>query len=176
MNYDFEDKAQQSVIRQIVEDVGMCGCGSVGKWELIHMILDRAGSGESRKSLYEPIADDCGSRPTELIAHLMDGGRMALLDHGTSIGGSWLSDRGKALLAFFSLYGDHDENWPEWVWIFDGEEPKRSARDSGHRAFGMMLEALEAFVTAHERCLQLEKTDVALRMAKAAIAVAKGQG
>lgn len=38
-----------------------------------------------------------------------------------------------------------------------------------------MLEALESFVTAHERCLQLEKTDVALRMAKAAIAAARGE-
>lgn len=38
-----------------------------------------------------------------------------------------------------------------------------------------MLEALKAFVEAHEKCLQLEKTDVALRMAKSAIAAAEGR-
>lgn len=38
-----------------------------------------------------------------------------------------------------------------------------------------LLEACEAFVEAWEKCLQLEKTDVALRMAKDAIAKAKGE-
>ena len=37
-----------------------------------------------------------------------------------------------------------------------------------------LLEACEAFVEAWEKSLQLEKTDVALRMAKAAIRKAKG--
>jgi len=37
-----------------------------------------------------------------------------------------------------------------------------------------LLEACEAFVVAWEKSLQLEKTDVALRMAKAAIAKARG--
>ena len=37
-----------------------------------------------------------------------------------------------------------------------------------------LLAACEAFVTAHEKSHQLEKTDVAVRKAKAAIAKAKG--
>jgi len=36
-----------------------------------------------------------------------------------------------------------------------------------------LLEACKAFVIAWEKCLQLEKTDIALRMAKAAIAKAE---
>ena len=38
-----------------------------------------------------------------------------------------------------------------------------------------MYEALKAFVAAHEKSLQLEKTDVALRLSKAAIAKAEGK-
>ena len=38
-----------------------------------------------------------------------------------------------------------------------------------------LLAACEAFVEAWEKCLQLEKTDVALQMAKAAIAKVKGE-
>lgn len=38
----------------------------------------------------------------------------------------------------------------------------------------MLLEACIAFVTAYEKSLQLEKTDVALMLAKNAIAKAKG--
>ncbi|MEN6532148.1 MAG: hypothetical protein ABFD89_00700 [Bryobacteraceae bacterium] len=38
-----------------------------------------------------------------------------------------------------------------------------------------MLAALRAFVTAWDECLQLEKTDVALRLARAAIAKAEGK-
>lgn len=37
-----------------------------------------------------------------------------------------------------------------------------------------LLAACEAFVAAWEKCLQLEKTDVALEMARAAIAKARG--
>lgn len=38
-----------------------------------------------------------------------------------------------------------------------------------------MIEALEAFITAWEQSRQLEKTDVALRLAKAAIAKVRGE-
>lgn len=38
-----------------------------------------------------------------------------------------------------------------------------------------LLEACQAFVEAWEKCLQLEKTDTALRLAKAAIAKAGGE-
>lgn len=38
-----------------------------------------------------------------------------------------------------------------------------------------LLEACQAFVTAYEKSLQLEKTDTALRLAKAAIAKANGE-
>lgn len=39
-----------------------------------------------------------------------------------------------------------------------------------------LLEALKAFIVAWDKSLQLEKTDVALKLARAAIAKAEGKG
>ena len=61
-----------------------------------------------------------------------------------------------------------------WMWWYcQGEDgPKEGYNPIVADAAPALLAACEAFVRAWEKSLQLEKTDVALRMAKAAIAAA----
>lgn len=76
---------------------------------------------------------------------------------------------------------DHSDGWtiqtkPEGVGyciaMQYGDSPKENAILLS--AAPDLLAAAKAFVEAWDKCLQLEKTDVALRLARAAIAKAEG--
>jgi hypothetical protein len=60
------------------------------------------------------------------------------------------------------------------VWFLGNDEHLANAQLIA--AAQDLLEACEAFVEAYEKSLQLEKTDVAVRLAKVAIAKATGNG
>jgi len=63
-----------------------------------------------------------------------------------------------------------NEHWARFA------ERKQQANMAIIAAAPDLLEACEAFVVAWEKSLQLEKTDVALDMARAAIAKAQSEG
>ena len=70
--------------------MGGCGCGSSEElqemaWKVFKLFAD--GSGE-RWTIYDKLE-------YEAIAHWLDS--LELIEHGTSIGGSWLSEEGKKL-------------------------------------------------------------------------------
>ena len=52
-----------------------------------------------------------GSGYDFLLLYFMDAA--GLLEHGGSVGGSWLSDKGKAVLAFLEHYGTDPDEWPD---------------------------------------------------------------
>jgi len=107
----YGDKLKQREIRHILDDVGFCGCGSSDKYEILKGLLERAVVGGR---FDEPLGDAFSGRAVEFIADVMSSSHWDLLDHGTSLGGSWLTERGKVLLQFFQDFGANAEGWPGW--------------------------------------------------------------
>lgn len=50
----------------------------------------------------------------EFIADVMSSSHWDLLEHGTGIGYSWLTEKGAKLLQFFGDFGSNSDKWPEW--------------------------------------------------------------
>ncbi len=109
---DYEDKKTQQYFRHLLSDkIKLCGCGSVDKYGILLAMLERAEAKGDKGSFYEPW-QDIGGGGVEFIAHVMDG--WGLLEHGTSIGNSWLTDDGKALLEFLRKFGTDTDGWLMW--------------------------------------------------------------
>lgn len=92
---------------KILRSLGFCSCGSDEKWEIVKLILERA---DKKASMYDE-ASDASSRWVEFAAHVLDG--RGLLEHGMSIGRSWLTNDGEELLAFLREHGNDGDKWPE---------------------------------------------------------------
>lgn len=116
---DYNDKKQQQKIRHIFHAMDLCGCGTPGQYAIIHAMLECSATFHSGvdpntvPSFYNPMNDIPGNA-VELIAKVMDSSSWGLLEHGCSIGGASLTERGKALLHFFRTFGDDTDAWPEW--------------------------------------------------------------
>ena len=69
----------------------ICGCGS-GEWAKVVLdVLEAAALSKTR--------DWIGEDPVrELVAHVLGSFRVDLLEHGTSVYGSWLTEKGKTAL------------------------------------------------------------------------------
>lgn len=107
-----------SPIAAIIERMGMCGCGSDAKWEAVRNVLRFAQARALQK--FEDDNDPYG----ELILHILDNKK--LLDHGTNISGSWLTDDGILLLRFLENHGCDSDNWPDLVRDELGYMPKET--------------------------------------------------
>lgn len=122
---DYANKAYQRRMRHALNDqIQMCGCGTVEhKWPLLLAMLERAEDHKTRGYFYDAMGD-IPPRAVEFIAHAMDG--WGLLEHGTSIGGAWLTQDGSEVLAFLREFGTDDGTaiggiWPDW-WCSCGVE------------------------------------------------------
>lgn len=105
-------KVQQRYRHLLNDDIRMCGCGSETKWHIIKMFLERSEHAEEgRESFYQPMGEICGEA-VEFIAHVLDG--WGLLEHGSSIGWAWPTQKGRDVLAFLREYGTDSNKWPEW--------------------------------------------------------------
>ncbi len=91
-------------------EIGLCGCGSSSKWDVILSVLERAA--DESHSFYEPIGN-APSAWVEVLAMFLDAA--GFLEHGTGIGWAWLTPKGNAVLGFLRHYGTADEKWPEDV-------------------------------------------------------------
>jgi hypothetical protein len=75
--------------------LGGCGCGSGNSFgENVLELLNYFGTPHQQRDMTEVNPYDGGTY--ELLAHWMDS--KDLLEHGSSIGGSWLAERGKEIL------------------------------------------------------------------------------
>lgn len=103
---------QQRELRHILSgNVKFCGCGSdESKWALLKKLLERAEDAKG-PSFYEPL-DDIPGYAVEFMAHALDG--WGLLEHGSSIGYCWLTDKGKKVLAWIRANGVDSDTWPEF--------------------------------------------------------------
>ncbi len=73
--------------------MGACGCGTgVAPYRAVEILenFKKEYTDKTRFDVYDNLAD-------EVIAHWLD--KVGLLDHGGSIGGSWITDKGKEVLA-----------------------------------------------------------------------------
>lgn len=73
--------------------MGGCGCGSADELAMKSAVLLREIADKSDPTRCAIYQDEC----SELIAHWFDS--VELTEHGTSIGGSWLTPKGLATLA-----------------------------------------------------------------------------
>lgn len=107
----------------IVSRIGICDCGAGDGWMLIRDLLRRARdrmSGESKLSFYDPMHIHYREAPAlipaeavEVLAKWLDSYQCGLLDHGTGIGGAFLTRDGELLLRFLDECGTNSNLWPE---------------------------------------------------------------
>lgn len=93
-----------------------CGCGlPESAWEIVLRLLGYFGTPHEDRNLDEFRDEDY------LAAYVID--HCGLIEHGTSIGGSWLTDDGKEALRFLRKHGVEWGDLPgaeefvgRWVW------------------------------------------------------------
>lgn len=107
---EYEDKAKQREIRHIFQDMELCGCGTGVVYGIVYSLLKLVDAGGS---FYGQVGDLCDSA-VEFVLHVMNSKKWGLLEHGSSIYGSWLTPKGKVLLKFFENFGDNSSEWPSW--------------------------------------------------------------
>ena len=108
-------------VREIIERMKLCGCGTDAAWEIVSFLLERGNRDEvgwlADKGFYSS-ADDASEKWVEFGAKVLGG--WDLLEHGGGIGGAWLTDDGKLLLRFLRDFGleghDMEENTGHPLW------------------------------------------------------------
>ena len=89
------------------DQIGLCGCGSPG--EVHQFLLDCMSATKETSDIldYEKIKDLIKANPdtvTQLVLHFLDS--RDLTEHGGSVWGSWLTDRGKQVLEIGAMKDD----------------------------------------------------------------------
>lgn len=110
-------------VREIIRSVNLCSCGSDSQWECVLEILVEAEK-HTENGFYR-------DKWFEFAAKVLDD--RGLLEHGTTIGFAWLTDRGKLLLEFLREFGTESHDFcehtghPMWSveysWNASGGEP-----------------------------------------------------
>jgi hypothetical protein len=77
-----------------IAELRLCGCGYYD--EIIGELLTMLRACPLYDGNWQP-ADEWGIFGAELLVHVADGA--GLVEHGSSVGGSWITDKGKLLLA-----------------------------------------------------------------------------
>jgi len=94
-------------IQALVKKMNLCMCGWGTEYEVVKEGLEYARRVHESKPGDPFIGlDDMG----EFRQKVLDS--WGLLEHGTSVGGSWLTDDGKVLLAWFDEHGTNADEWP----------------------------------------------------------------
>lgn len=108
----YYDKEQERIIKQIKDEYKSCGFDSDADFLWIY-VMQGCGCGNreqfqedaynlfiaigQKKATFELIYKDLY---TELLAQMLDS--RGLLEHGSSIGGAWLSEAGEVLFSLFN--------------------------------------------------------------------------
>ncbi|MCP3975946.1 MAG: hypothetical protein GY720_15810 [bacterium] len=82
-------------LEQVFHDI--CGCGMCETWALVRDVLSAA----SESGLGAWIGE---SPEREFIAHYLGSFRVGLLEHGSSVYGSWPAEKGKAALVWLDRH------------------------------------------------------------------------
>lgn len=88
-------------VRGIIEGFKLCGCGTNAAYTVIKEVLERAESLHDKQERYSPPEEI--SEWFEFAQKVLDS--WGLLEHGGSICGSWLTDKGDLILDFLRDFG-----------------------------------------------------------------------
>jgi len=119
---EYSSKESQREIRHIISDLDLCGCGTGTAHQIVLLMLQRAHSMNAGGPSFYDEPRGSSINAVEFIAHVMSSAKWGLLEHGTGIGSSWVTDKGKKLLEFYTKMGTNDNNWPDWVQSCDVNE------------------------------------------------------
>ena len=96
----------------IIHELGICGCAKpYAAYEEVHKMLKRViDPGRSAYPPTEWIVPECEYEGYVLfMAYILND--KGFLDHGTSIYGSWLTNKGKLLLKALDEFEKYDYEW-----------------------------------------------------------------
>ena len=95
----------------IIHELGICGCGCPDKtYKAVHDML----------IAFKNHAGAIGDNPYKyFMAYTLD--CLEFIEHGTSIIGSWLTDKGEELLEALTDFAKYDYNWNNVVDIMPNE-------------------------------------------------------
>jgi hypothetical protein len=94
MEYTDEEGIVYRSYHEYVEDLcGLCECRDDDIPQDIFTVLEKYRTSEYNQTSYTDFDIEGPLKYKELLLHLLDG--KGLLEHGTSIRGSWLTDKGK---------------------------------------------------------------------------------
>jgi rubrerythrin len=99
-------------IAELLDDAPAC-CGNTGaQWSVVFEILDRSAHvrDEGAPCFYDA-AEDASSRWVETMCVVLT--EKGWLEHGSTHGWSWLTEKGKAVHAFLEKYGLDEREWPK---------------------------------------------------------------
>ncbi len=95
-------------LRDIHDKMGLCGCGTTGResyWAVLLNLLEEAED-HTEIGFYQ-------NRWFEFGAKVLDS--WGLLEHGSGIGGAWLTEDGALLLQFIRDFGVDNKFHPDWL-------------------------------------------------------------
>lgn len=91
--------------------LGICGCGLPDEaYERVYEMLVRA---DNRQRLITAQGDSRLIGYQYFMAYTLD--NLELIDHGYCIDGSWITDKGLAMIEFIELIRSHDYRYAEYA-------------------------------------------------------------
>jgi len=113
---DIEDDADATIIVDecikefLIVDLKMCGCGSPERTQEVIKLVLEAHSIKDYKCRMEALSNICDvdinknanyDGLIQFVLYILDS--HGILEHGSSIGGAWLTEKGKALLELLQM-------------------------------------------------------------------------
>ena len=103
---------------EIIQRLNFCECGNpddaydalkeaLDAHNCVGEITDKSWAKRCEKA--KAWEEKLGEKPAHLLRYFIDAA--GLLEHGGSVGGSWLSEDGKLLLEFFNDFGTDPDDW-----------------------------------------------------------------
>ena len=115
--YEIEDIVEDCLKEFHYEDLGLCGCGCPEEtYEVIRKILNIQSSNAKWETKQKQFSELCNadmdnanySGLIQFVLYVLD--NKGFLEHGSSIGGSWLTEKGKIYLDLLNALSEINSN------------------------------------------------------------------
>jgi hypothetical protein len=115
--YEIEDIVEDCLKEFHYEDLGLCGCGSPEEtYEVIRKILNIQSSDKDWRTKQREFSEICNADMNnenyngliQFVLYVLD--NKGFLEHGSSISGSWLTEKGKIYLDLLNVLSEINSN------------------------------------------------------------------